>query len=107
MEKARPAWQVDWAAGGRLASLMLIYRIMIDDTVSNETRVPDPEKCRTRYVGLFLNFSDCLAENPEGCEFAVRFGLGVLCYHPDRRRFEKTGYVDAPAVPASHHHHRA
>jgi len=65
-------------------------RSMIDNTVSNQRRLPDPEKCRTRYLGQTFCFSDCLVENPDACECAVRFGFGVFCRHPDRRSFEKT-----------------
>jgi hypothetical protein len=32
-------------------------------------------------------------ENPDACEYAVRFGFGVFCCHPDRRSFEKTDPV--------------
>src|ERR1035437_7491221 len=63
---------------------------MTDDTVSNQRRLPDPEKCRTTYLGQALDLSECLMENPDDCEFAVSFGFGVYCYHSDQRRFEKT-----------------
>lgn len=69
---------------------------MSDDTVSNQRSLPDPEACRTRYRGQSLDLSKCLVENPAGCEFALRFGSGVSCYHPDRRRFEKT---NSPLMP--------
>jgi hypothetical protein len=62
---------------------------MTDNTVSDRRPVPDPEKCRTRYLGQTFPFSDCLVERLNGCEYGVRFGSGVFCYHPDRRRFEK------------------
>ena len=64
---------------------------MTDDTVSKQRHLPDPEICRTRYLGETLDFSDCLVENPEACEYALRFGSGILCRHPDRRSFEKAG----------------
>jgi hypothetical protein len=38
----------------------------------------------------------CLVENPEACEFAIRFSSGVICRHPDRRSFEKT---EKPLMP--------
>ena len=63
---------------------------MTNDTVRNQRRVPDPEKCRTRYLWPPLDFSECLVKNPDGCEYAVHFGSGVICRHPDRRSFEKT-----------------
>ncbi len=69
---------------------------MTEIAISNQRSVPDPEKCRTRYLGQILDLSDCLVKNPEGCEFAVRFGTGVYCFHHDRRTFEKT---DRPLMP--------
>ena len=64
---------------------------MTDKAISNQRRLPDSEICRTRYLGETLDFSDCLVENPEACEYALRFGSGILCRHPDRRSFEKAG----------------
>jgi hypothetical protein len=64
---------------------------MTDDTVSNQRRFPDPEKCRTRYLGKSLGFTKCLMENSDACPYAVRFASGVSCYHPDRRSFDRTG----------------
>ena len=64
---------------------------MTDNTVSNQQRFPDPEKCRTMHLGQTLGFSSCLTENPDGCEYTLRFATCVFCRHPDRRSFEKTG----------------
>ena len=61
---------------------------MIDDTVHNRRRLPDPERCRTRQVTGYLAFTYCLVETPNGCAHAVRLGDDVLCRHPDRRNFE-------------------
>jgi len=41
-------------------------------------------------LGQTFCFSDFLVENPDACEYAVRFDFGVFCCHPDRRSFEKT-----------------
>jgi hypothetical protein len=60
------------------------------DTVGNQKRLPDPEICRTKYLNPYIIFSDCLVENPSGCEHAVNLGSGVRCYHPGRRSFEAT-----------------
>jgi hypothetical protein len=57
---------------------------------SNQRQLPDPEICRTVYFGQSLGFTDCLVEDPDLCKFAVRFGPGISCYHPDRRSFDKT-----------------
>ena len=59
-----------------------------DDTFSNHWRLPDPERCLTKHLGYSLDFSDCLVKNPYACEYAVRFGSGVFCNHPERRSFE-------------------
>ena len=63
---------------------------MTDNMANDQRPVPDREKCRTRYVMHTFPFSDCLVENVDGCEYGVRFGGSVFCYHPDRRSFEKT-----------------
>jgi hypothetical protein len=73
---------------------MLLLGVMSDAIVSNRKRLPDPERCRTRYLGPSLPFSDCLVKNLNGCEYGVRFGFGVICRHPDRRSFEKTDPLD-------------
>ncbi len=64
---------------------------MTDDPVNNQRRLPDPEICRTRYLGDILKFSECLVKEPDSCEFAVRFGSTDFCRHPNRRSFEKSG----------------
>lgn len=68
-----------------------LFKSMTDDTVNNQRCLPDPEICRTRYLGQTLDFSDCLVENPEGCKYALHFGSRFFCNRPDRRSFEKTG----------------
>jgi hypothetical protein len=64
---------------------------MTDNTVSDQRHLPNPERCRTRFLGATLTFSDCLVINPEACKHALRYGFGVFCRHPDRRNFEKKG----------------
>jgi hypothetical protein len=64
---------------------------MTDDTFSNQGRLPDPKKCQTRYLGQALDSSDCVVQNPAGCQYAFRIGSGTLCRHPDHRSFEKGG----------------
>lgn len=70
---------------------------MTDDTVSYQSPAPDIKRCRTMYLGKTLNFSSCLAENPNGCEYTLRFASCVFCCHPKRRGFEK-----APAAMPLH-----
>jgi hypothetical protein len=62
---------------------------MTDNVLSDGMHTPAPERCRTRYLGQSLDLSDCLVENTEDCKYALRFGLGIVCRHPDRRGFEK------------------
>ena len=62
---------------------------MTDETVSDQKRFPDPEQCRTIYLGQSLGFTRCLVESPDGCEYAVRSVSGFHCYHPDRHTFGK------------------
>ena len=61
-----------------------------DDSVSNQKRLPDLKKCRTRCLGQALDFSKCLVEDPEACMYAVSFSGGVICSHPHQSWFEKT-----------------
>ena len=61
---------------------------MTDNAVSKQRPLPNPERCRTRFLGETLAFSDCLVVNPDGCEHALRYGYGVFCRHPERRSFE-------------------
>ena len=62
---------------------------MTDDTVGNQRTIPDGEKCRTRNVGGYLDFTYCLVEPPTACEYAERFGDDILCRHPDRLLFPR------------------
>jgi hypothetical protein len=71
---------------------------MTDNTVGNQTHLPDRKICRTRHLEQTSPFSDCLVEKPDLCKYAVRLGSGVFCSHPDRRRFEKP---DPPDLSSS------
>jgi hypothetical protein len=62
---------------------------MTDEIANTQRHLPDPEICRTMYLGQALNLSECLVENPDSCEFAARFYASVFCWHPERRTFEK------------------
>jgi hypothetical protein len=73
---------------------------MTDETVNNQRRLPDPEICRTRSERHTFGSTDCLVENPSGCEYAVRSVSGFHCYHPDRRNFEKADQLETIAVVA-------
>jgi hypothetical protein len=64
---------------------------MNNNTISNQRCLPDPEICQTRFLGQPFDFCKCLVENPEACEHAVvGYNPSVICWHPDRRSFEKT-----------------
>jgi len=63
---------------------------LTDDTFPNQVRLPDPEICRTRYLGKSLDLWRCTVENSQVCEYAFQFDNGIICHHPDRRSFEKT-----------------
>ena len=64
---------------------------MTDKAISRQKRLPDPEICRTIYLGKSLGFTECLVKNSDRCKLAVRFATCVCCYHPHRRSFEKKG----------------
>lgn len=62
-----------------------------NDKVADQHRLPDPRLCRSRYLGDYLPFSDCLVKDPNDCEHVLRAGFSFLCNHPNRRSFEKPG----------------
>ncbi|MBT7069601.1 MAG: hypothetical protein HN975_01770 [Anaerolineae bacterium] len=46
-------------------------------------RLPDMDICRAKANGL-RGYADCWVEHYHGCEYAVPFGSGTLCRHPQR-----------------------
>lgn len=50
---------------------------------STARMLPDPSICRARLAG-FAGYADCLVEHPFECTYAVFFGLGFFCRHPER-----------------------
>jgi len=59
-----------------------------DDSDSELKPLPDSSICRTRHIGI-REFSQCLVNCPLRCPHAVSFGDKFLCFHPNRRSFEK------------------
>ena len=53
--------------------------------------LPDPEICRTQYLGRVVDLCECLVKNPDRCAYALRFGEGTFCRHPECRSFDKSG----------------
>ena len=49
--------------------------------------LPDPAICRAIQIGADL--VDCLVENPSQCRYALRFGHGHFCRHPERMEIVK------------------
>ncbi|MBI5301617.1 MAG: hypothetical protein HY868_05725 [Chloroflexi bacterium] len=45
--------------------------------------LPDPQICRA--AALADRFAECLVEKPASCEFAMPFGYGFVCGHPERQ----------------------
>jgi hypothetical protein len=64
---------------------------MTNETFSNQSPLPDPQRCRTSYLWQGLDFSACLVENPNACKHALGIGFGFFCRHPNRRSVEKAG----------------
>src|SRR5208283_182384 len=62
----------NWGAAGKPIAFP---RSMTHNTVSNQRSLPDTEICRTTYIAP-ADVSQCLVENPDACEFAIRFGSG-------------------------------
>jgi len=57
-------------------------------SLSNGSRsLPNPEVCQTRCMSEGI--SDCLVKDPWTCPYALRFGEGFFCQHPDAPRFER------------------
>lgn len=56
----------------------------------HEKPLPDPAICRTQYLGRVVDLSECLVHKPDRCSYALRFGEGVFCRHPDCRSFDKS-----------------
>ena len=79
--------------GGSNGKPNAFSRSMADNTVSNQSRLPDTGICRTRHLEHSLEFSVCLVKDPYDCEHVRRVGSGIFCHHPDRRSFEATGRV--------------
>jgi hypothetical protein len=50
--------------------------------------LPDPESCLARDAGL-PNYADCLVDSPYQCPYALRFGWGFFCRHPERSEIAK------------------
>jgi hypothetical protein len=45
---------------------------------------PDMEICRAEEMGM-EQFAKCLVENPIICQYALTFGYGIFCRHPNRK----------------------
>ncbi len=45
--------------------------------------LPNEKDCRAQTMGMG-EFAKCLVEHPDRCRFALPFGYGFLCRHPDR-----------------------
>jgi hypothetical protein len=91
VEIRRENWREMRLKTARLAiGGVLFLTGMTGKTVRNQRRLPDPKRCRTKYLGRAIDFSKCLMEDPVSCQYAVLISSGVICSHPDRRRFEKT-----------------
>jgi len=48
-----------------------------------ERKLPDPAICRAKRAG-FGDYADCLVHLPVECGYALRFGEGYFCQHPQR-----------------------
>lgn len=50
---------------------------------ATKPRLPDPELCRAQLAG-FADRVNCITPRQWSCRYAIPFGLGYLCVHPDR-----------------------
>lgn len=58
---------------------------MNEERAMNEgiRKLPDMKICRAKDKRI-ADFCDCLVEKPYGCVYALSFGSGFLCKHPNR-----------------------
>ena len=57
---------------------------MTSEPLNNQTAraLPDMQICRA--TDLIPDFANCLVETPSACLYALSFGNGYLCKHPER-----------------------
>jgi len=61
----------------------------VDDESDSELKpLPDSSICRTKHIGI-KEFSECLVARAHQCSHGLSFGGMFLCFHPNRRFFEK------------------
>jgi hypothetical protein len=46
--------------------------------------LPDPAICRARFIG-YGAYGECLVDHAFECKFAISFGEGFICHHPEVR----------------------
>ena len=52
-------------------------------------KLPDSAGCRTHYM-RFFDLSECLMNTDPMCEYGLRVGYKIFCFHPQNRKFEKS-----------------
>jgi hypothetical protein len=57
--------------------------------------LPDPSICRVKAAG-FENYASCLVENPMRCPYALGFGFGFFCQHPQREGSVRRAFLRSP-----------
>jgi hypothetical protein len=56
----------------------------------DERRVlPDPDICRTSAIGDIEFFATCHVDWPFSCRYAMNYGAGYFCKHPNWKEFVK------------------
>ncbi|MCC6232629.1 MAG: hypothetical protein IT580_08290 [Verrucomicrobiales bacterium] len=60
-----------------------------------ESALPDPAQCRVDRIGQ-SHHAACLVRHPARCQYALGFGEGHFCQHPERDHFGPP----AASVPA-------
>ena len=66
-----------------------------------ERTLPDENVCRAKWA-VIGKVADCLVQAPRNCAYALSFGHGFLCHHPDRQRIvehtRRCPRVDQPST---------
>lgn len=71
-----------------------------------DRKLPDPAICRAHQIN-YTNLYGCLVNEPVDCKYALKFGGGFLCRHPERAQIAantKPGHKSGVAWPPPQQH---
>ena len=69
---------------------------MTNEPSGGRARVlPDMEICRAEDMGI-AEFAKCLVEHPWECKYALSFGYGFFCWHPNHKEIARNTKASKP-----------